>query len=100
MANIFFKKLEEIQKLILLQKNVLNVNELHLSTGWSTSFIYKLTSDRKIPHYKPNKAAKLLFFKRNEIDDYMTKYKVKTTEDLTAIANTLITKKNKENGKY
>ena len=53
-----------------------------------------------IPHYKPNEGAKLLYFKKNEIEEYMTAYKVKTQDELNQIANNYITKKNIKNDKF
>ena len=100
MTNPFFKKLEEIKILLLSQKEVLNVSELAIYTTWSKSYIYKLTMAGMIPHYKPNEGAKLLFFKKSEIDAYMTAYRVKTQVELDLLANNYITKKNMKNDKY
>lgn len=100
MTNPFFKKLEEIKILLLSQKEVLNVSELAIYTTWSKSYIYKLTMAGMIPHYKPNEGAKLLFFKKSEIDAYMTAYRVKTQVELDLLANKYITKKNMKNDKY
>ena len=37
------KELEQIKTLLLSKKNVLNINELADYTGYSKSYIYKLT---------------------------------------------------------
>jgi excisionase family DNA binding protein len=100
MVNPFYKKLEEIKKLLLSQKEVLNVEELAIYTTWSKSYIYKLTMAGIIPHYKPNEGAKLLFFKKSEIEAYMTAYKVPTQEELDQQAHNYITIKNRKNDKY
>ncbi|MEO6731372.1 MAG: DNA-binding protein [Ferruginibacter sp.] len=97
MPNPFFKKLEEIKKLLLSQKEILNVEELAIYTGWSKSYIYKLTMACMIPHYKPHEGAKLLYFKKSEIENYMTAYKVKTTAELDVVANDYLTKKKMKN---
>ena len=68
MANKFFKKLEQIERLLVSQKDVLNVDDLSVYTGWSKSFIYKSTAAKKIPHCKPYEGGKMLFFKREQID--------------------------------
>ena len=100
MTNPFFKKLEEIKKLLLSQKEVLSVDELAIYTGWSKSYIYKLTMASMIPHYKPNEGAKLLYFKKSEIEAYMTAYKVKTQVELDLMASNYITQKNKKYDKH
>ena len=61
-------------------KNILTVDDLIDYTGYSQKQIYKLTSTRAIPHYKPN--GRKLFFKRNEVDAWITKGRVKTMNEL------------------
>jgi prophage regulatory protein len=90
MANIFLERLDRIEKLQLGQKEVLNVKELSVFTGWSVSFIYKLSMSRKIPFYKPRPDAKMLFFKRTEIESFLTAYKVKTQEEMEKEASTYV----------
>lgn len=51
---------------MLAAKNVLTISDVSLMTGISKSTLYRLTCEKKIPHYKPN--AKLLFFDRAEIE--------------------------------
>ena len=90
MANKFFEKLEQIERLLVSQKETLNVDDLHFYTGWSKSFIYKNTASKKIPHCKPYEGAKMLFFKRIEIDAYLTAHRVKTADELDLIVNYLL----------
>ena len=47
------KKLNNIEELLLAQKNVLKLDEVTLLTGFSKSYLYKLTSTGGIPCYKP-----------------------------------------------
>ena len=82
MTNRFFEKLEEIKMLIHSQKEVINVKELSVFSGWSESYIYKLTMARKIPHFKSHDGGKFLYFRKSEIEIYMTSHRVKTTEEL------------------
>lgn len=37
--------------------------------GYAPSYLYKLTSSGKIPHYKPS--GKLLFFSKIELDEWI-----------------------------
>ena len=61
-------------------KNILTVEDLMDYTGFSQKQIYKLTSTRRIPHYKPS--GRKLFFKKDEIDEWITLGKVKTLKEL------------------
>ncbi len=66
---------------LLASKSVFNLEDLLQYTGLSKSFIYRLTSENKIPFYKLDQ-GKNLFFKRDEIDAWMTKNKRKSTDEI------------------
>lgn len=55
-------------------EDILSVDELVRYTGLSQSYIYKLTSQRILPHYKPQ--GKTIFFKRSEIDEWILSHPV------------------------
>ena len=55
-------------------KNILTVEDVVNYTGFSQKQIYKLTSTRTIPHYKPS--GRKLFFKKDEIDELITRGRV------------------------
>jgi excisionase family DNA binding protein len=61
-------------------KNILTVDEVINYTGFSQKQIYKLTSSRQIPHYKPS--GRKLFFKKDELDEWITQGRVKTIGEL------------------
>lgn len=73
------KELEQIKTLLLSKKNVLNLNELSEYTGYSKSYIYKLTSRQAIPYFKPS--GKAIFFDRVEIDTWLLKNKHKQVKE-------------------
>ena len=64
---------ERLEKLLLAKKNVLNIRELSEYTGYSISYIYKLTSRNALPYFKPS--GKAIFFDRMEIDVWLLKNK-------------------------
>ncbi|RIJ48764.1 DNA-binding protein [Maribellus luteus] len=64
---------EFVRKQKLLQKEILTPTELAEYTGFSKSYIYKLTHLREIPFYCPR--GKLIFFKRSEIDSWLLQNK-------------------------
>ena len=65
---------------MITSKNILTGDEVINYTGFSQKQIYKLTSTRAIPHYKPS--GRRLFFKKDEIDKWITQGRVKTQTEL------------------
>ena len=65
-------------------KEVLTTAEASAYLGLSESFLYKLTSSKRIPHYKPN--GKLVYFNRRELCEWAMKNQVQTAEP-TACTN-------------
>ena len=61
-------------------KNILTVDEVINYTGFSQKQIYKLTSTRAIPHYKPS--GRKLFFKKDELDEWITQGRVKPLSEV------------------
>jgi excisionase family DNA binding protein len=62
--------LQEILKLLHRGENkILNFNQAAEYLGFSHSHLYRLTSHKIIPHYKPN--GKTLFFSKAEIDQWI-----------------------------
>lgn len=55
-------------------KNVLTFTEACEFTGLSKSYMYRLTSTRQIPHFKPR--AKLVYFERKELEDWLLQNRV------------------------
>lgn len=72
------------QKMLFAQKEILTLEEAAQYTGLKKSYLYKLTSSRAIPHYKPN--GKNCFFKRAELEEWLTTNRVATDDDLTVSA--------------
>lgn len=70
----FQQQLNRIEAAALGQKSVLNFNEACLFCGLSKSHMYKLTSNRQVPHYKP--ANKLVYFERLELEKWLLQNRV------------------------
>ena len=64
----------------LTTKKVLTFDEAARYMGMSKSCLYKMTSQKIVPHYKPN--GKMIFFEREEIEKWILRSKiyVKNTE--------------------
>lgn len=64
----------------LMEKNILTFSEACAYTGFAESYMYKLTSARKIPHSKPN--GKKIFFDKELLDKWLLSNPVKTKEEI------------------
>lgn len=74
------QKLED--KAYINTKDVLTSEEVATYLGISKSYLYKLTSTRKIPHFKP--FGKMCYFNREEVEKWVQNTKIRT---LTEIEN-------------
>jgi len=74
------QELDQIKAYSLLAaKNVLNLEDVALLTGYSRSHLYKLTCTHQIPYYKPQ--GKVIYFDRKEVEDWMRQNRVSTTQE-------------------
>lgn len=81
-------KLDRIEQLtIISSKSVLDLAEAALFTGYSESHLYNLTSKRAIPHYKKSRK---LYFKKNELEEWMLERQVKTDKEVQSKATTYV----------
>ncbi len=88
---IILKKLTALEELVTTQKPVLNIDECARLTGLSKSYIYKLTSSKRIPHYT-SIGGSHLFFKREELLNWMTAHRVPTIDEIEAQAINYVNK--------
>jgi excisionase family DNA binding protein len=64
------KALEELKISNSFNKGVLTLNEACAYTSISKSYMYKLTSLNKVPHYNP--FGKKLYFNKDELESWLT----------------------------
>lgn len=76
----FQKQLDRIEASILSQKRVLNFDDACLFTGLSKSHLYKLTSNQRVPHFKPS--GKLVYFDRVELEEWLLQNRVTTVTEI------------------
>lgn len=74
------QRLDRIERLLATQKKVLNFDEVCDYTGISKSYLYKLTSQNRIPFSKPN--GKIIFFDKEELDKWLLLNKQKTRMEI------------------
>ena len=77
-----------LENVFLCQKEILNFDEAAEYLNMSKSTLYKLTSKKEIPHYKPNR---FVFFERSELDKWIRTAAIKTEEQLNDQVNSYIT---------
>ena len=76
---------------IFCTKEVLTSDEAARYLGISKSYLYKLTMERKIPHFKP--MGKMCYFNRQELEQWLQTNRVMTTDDIEQQAQTYCLKK-------
>ena len=82
------EKLDAIKGLTAVgNKSVLRVEEAALLTGYTVGHLYRLTSTKQIPHYKHGRD---LFFRKDELEDWLTAKPVKTDAEIDSLATTYI----------
>lgn len=80
------KQLDRIEAAALAQKNVLTLDEAALYMGVSKSDLYKRTSTRTIPHFKPRN--KMVYFDRVELENYLKQNPIQIVDEIEAKAQT------------
>ena len=97
MIKKLLEKLESIERKLteqnLLQKEIINFVEACLYLDLSSSYMYKLTSLNLIPCYAP--MGKKLFFKRSELDNWLTSSRSSTIAENEQMAADYIVKKSR-----
>lgn len=89
MENEIIARLDNIERLARINaKQMLNVDDLCLLTGWKRRYVYQLTSNNLIPYYKPQ--GKTVYFDKKEINEWMHQNRVNAmaeVEHLQAVAD-------------
>lgn len=82
------ERFDRIERTTLLgAKEVLTVEEAAMLTGYAVNGIYQLTSEKRIPHYKKNGR---LYFRKSELEGWMTQHKVLTEQEINSKADTYL----------
>lgn len=83
-------RIDALEGIFLCQKEIFNFDEAAAYLSMSKSTLYKLTSKKEIPHYKPNR---FVFFEREELDKWIRAAAVGTEEQLNDQVNAYTMKK-------
>lgn len=65
---------------IFCTKEVLTSDEAARYMGVSKSYLYKLTMNQQIPHYKP--MGKMCYFNRQELEQWLQSNRVSTANEI------------------
>lgn len=79
----------------LLQKAVLNFEEACKYLAVSPSHLYKLTSQKQIPHFCPQ--GKKLYFRRDEIDRWLQRNRQASADEIDKEATDYIIRNRRKN---
>ncbi|MCX6252776.1 MAG: helix-turn-helix domain-containing protein [Bacteroidetes bacterium] len=82
------KKINNLEGFLITQKAVLTFDEAASYTGFSRSYLYKLTSTGKIPFFKPQ--GKMIFFDRIQLDNWLLRNQAES-EAIDHAASTYVT---------
>ena len=83
------QKINEVDKIQIIENYIAQLKERIwavkevLTTAEASAYIYKLTSLKQIPHYKPN--GKLVYFNRKELCKWAMRNQVQTIGQPAAI---------------
>jgi len=99
---LILDKLNTIEHLLRNVKNeekesiplpeIFNMNQATEYVSLSKSAIYKMTAGRDIPHFK---RGKILYFKRSDLDEWMTQYRISTRAEIEKEAADYLIRKRK-----
>lgn len=89
------KKIDPVESLLeriaLLEKNIYTTKQVFtfqeacMYIGVSESLLYKLTSGKEIPHYKPR--GKMIYFTKEELDEWLMQNYEPTVDEAVRMAN-------------
>lgn len=80
------ERLQAVEQRLLDEKTVLSTTEACQYMGIAESYLYKLTSGKKIPHYKPN--GRMIYFDKHELDQWLLSNPILVTSGTSPISNT------------
>jgi len=96
--NLILEKLSQLEQKIdqqaLLKKEVLNFNDACLYLDISASHLYKLTSQKLVPHFCPQ--GKKLYFNRTELDDWLQRNRQSSADEIEREAANYIIKNSRK----
>lgn len=91
-SRAFNKNINELNLEKPVNEDVFDIKEATSYLKLSKATLYRMTMDREIPHYK---IGRRLYFRREELDAWINKGRVKTREELNAEADGILLNRRK-----
>ena len=73
-------RIEVLENILNVAKEVLNLEEASLFLGISKSSLYKMTHKHELPFYRPN--GKLIYFEKSELVKWMLQNRSMTEDEI------------------
>jgi len=67
------------------EKEIVGIEEASRITGYSKKYLYKLTSEKRIPHYKPQGGK--IYFRIDELETFLLRGRVFADYEVAEQAN-------------
>lgn len=91
---ILLNEIKSLKSLIIRgSKDVLTTSEAAQYLGIGKAYLYKLTSANRIPFYRPE--GKMIFFKRTDLESFLLRNRVSSSEELQDKAISFVTNRKK-----
>ena len=87
------QRLDRIEQLLIGQQQVMSLDQACTYCSISKSYMYKLTSAQKIPHFKPQNKA--IYFKKAELDEFLLQNRIQTTDEIEEQASNYLLRNRK-----
>lgn len=78
-------RITRLEESIYTTKRVFTFQEACVYIGISESMLYKLTSGKEIPHYKPR--GKMIYFAKEELDEWLLRNHEPSVDEAVRMAN-------------
>ncbi len=90
-------RIENIAPPVLATNEILNTNEAADYLSITKSTLYKHTAEREIPHFKNGKK---LYFKKVELNEWLTKNRIITKDEIEKMADEYIIRSSKKGKRF
>lgn len=77
-------RLERLERMAALSKNVLTINEVAMLTGYTVKYLRQLIARHELTYYR---RGNRLYFNRNEVENWMMEQRIPSNEEIRIKAN-------------
>ena len=74
-------RLDNLERSAALAKNVLNIDEVALLTGYTVKYLRLMIAKHQLPYYR---RGNRLYFNRAEVEDWMMARRIPSNDELMA----------------